>query len=83
MIAVSDLPPGASGVIERLDDSGPIGLRLLELGFVPGTPVEVVRRAPLGDPTVYAVRGTRFCLRRTEASRILVRPAEPALAGGR
>jgi Fe2+ transport system protein FeoA len=33
----------------------------------------VLRRAPLGDPVEYELRGYRLCLRRTEAMRIRVR----------
>ena len=50
-----------------------IGRRLEDLGFVPGTRVKVVRRAILGDPTVYALRGSLLALRRSEATRIRVR----------
>jgi ferrous iron transport protein A len=46
--------------------------RVMALGVVPGTALEVVRRAPMGDPTEYALRGYHLCLRRTEASRVEV-----------
>ncbi len=46
--------------------------RLLEMGFVPGTEVLVVRSAPLGDPIEYAVMGGRVAMRRTDAAAILV-----------
>lgn len=42
---------------------GAVTRRLADLGFVPGTEVEVVRRAPLGDPVVFRVRGFEVCLR--------------------
>jgi Fe2+ transport system protein FeoA len=71
--SLTELQPGSSAVIERLDASGAIGRRLIELGFVPGTPISVIRRAPLGDPIVFELRGSRLCLRRSEASRITVR----------
>jgi len=73
-VALSDLPPGRSGRVESVDPASPIGRRLLDLGFVPRTLVTVVRRAPLGDPVEYELRGTRLCLRRSEASRVRVRP---------
>ena len=53
-----------------------VGRRLSDLGFLPGTAVRVVRRAPLGDPTVYELRGYQLCLRRAEASRIKVVPGD-------
>lgn len=46
--------------------------RLLALGFAPGTPVVAVRRAPMGDPTEYDIRGARIALRRSEAAQITV-----------
>jgi len=72
-LALADLAPGAAGVVQAVDGGSPIGRRLLDLGFVPHTRVHVVRRAPLGDPLEFELRGTRLCLRRTEAARILVR----------
>jgi len=72
--SLADLPPGSVAVVASVDVSGPIGRRLLDLGFVPRTEVRVVRRAPLGDPLEYEVRSTRLCLRRTEAARIRVHP---------
>jgi len=71
--SLADLPPGATGEVESVDETGPLGRRLLDLGFTPRTPVRVVRRAPLGDPVVYELRGTRLCLRRSEAHRVRVR----------
>ena len=46
--------------------------RLLDLGFVPGTVVEPIRRSPLGDPTAYRIRGTVIALRSEEGNKILV-----------
>jgi ferrous iron transport protein A len=37
--------------------------RLQDLGFVPGTPLVVRRRAPFGDPVEIELRGYRLCLR--------------------
>ena len=57
-------------VSEREICAHPLGasvpLRLRELGFVPGTPVSVVRNAPLRDPVEVELRGYRICLRRSE-----------------
>lgn len=48
--------------------------RLLEMGLLVGTHVEVVRYAPLGDPVEIKVRGYRLTLRRHEAELIRVEP---------
>lgn len=73
-VPLSQLAPGESAEVRAVDGKGPIGRRLLELGFRPGTRLRVIRRAPLGDPTTYELRGSRFCLRRAEAERIAVAP---------
>lgn len=68
------LKPGEGGVIEELCTRAESRLteRLMALGFVPGTSIRVLRRAPLGDPTEYEVRGTRISLRATEAQAIMI-----------
>ena len=47
--------------------------RLMEMGLLVGTPVELVRFAPLGDPVEIKVRGYHLTLRKSEAEQILVR----------
>jgi len=42
------------------------------MGFMPGTEVTVVKRAPLRDPWEYRIKGCHISLRREEASEILV-----------
>jgi Fe2+ transport system protein FeoA len=73
-VPLPDLQPGARAVVARVDGDGSLGQRLLDLGFVPETRVTVVRRAPLGDPIEYELRGYRVCLRRSEGARVLVKP---------
>ena len=73
-IPLAELPVGASGEVERVLAVSPIGQRLRDLGFHPNTRVRVVRRAPLGDPIVFELRGYRLCLRLKEAASIRVRP---------
>lgn len=66
---------GERGIIASLDCEPTIARRLMELGLTPGTVVELIRRAPLGDPLEITVRGVHLWLRRSEASRIDVSPA--------
>lgn len=72
-LRLADLPPGASAEVVSVSLESPMGRRLLDLGFTPKTPVRVLRRAPLGDPSVYELRGMRLCLRRDDAAWVLVR----------
>jgi len=67
-----DLASGESAVVAAVSQGGPISERLLDLGFLPGTSVEFVRKAPLGDPLCFALRGYQICLRRSEAALVRV-----------
>jgi len=49
----------------------------MEFGLVPGTTVEVVRVAPLGDPLQLLVRGCRLSIRLAEAAEVTVFSGEP------
>lgn len=44
----------------------------MEMGLVRGTPVEVIRFAPMGDPVDIKVRGYHLSLRLAEAELIEV-----------
>jgi ferrous iron transport protein A len=50
--------------------------RLMEMGLLVGTRVELVRFAPLGDPVEIKVRGYNLTLRKHEANQIFVRTGE-------
>ncbi|MEU5591326.1 FeoA family protein [Streptomyces sp. NPDC020298] len=68
--ALAELAPGAlATVVAVVADGAPdVARRLGDLGFTPGTVVEVVRRAPLRDPVVYRVKDYEVCLRREQAA---------------
>lgn len=72
--ALSDLSVGQTGVMRSVNATGMVRNRLLDLGFLPGTKVTVVRRAPLGDPTAYEVRGAILALRHEDASLVAAEP---------
>lgn len=67
------LAPGASGTVTGYD--GELPARMLEMGLVPGTPVEVVRLAPMGDPMEIRVRGFLLSVRKEEAAHVVVTPS--------
>jgi DtxR family transcriptional regulator, Mn-dependent transcriptional regulator len=50
--------------------------RLMDMGIVPGTPIEAELDSLTGDPVAYRVRGTLIALRRQQADQILVRSPE-------
>lgn len=59
-------------VIGLKEGDTPIAQRLLEMGFVEGTGIEVLGFAPLGDPMRVKIRDCTVALRKSEASMIEV-----------
>ncbi len=70
--SAADLRVGETGVVDRIVGGGALRRRLLELGVLRGTPIRVVRIAPLGDPMELDVRGYSLSIRKSEALQILL-----------
>ncbi len=50
--------------------------RLMTMGLIPGTRVEVLRSAPLGDPIAIRLRAYNLAIRKDDAARIEVSPVD-------
>ncbi len=70
---LTTLHTGATAMVAEINLPPATRPRLMELGLLVGTTVELVRFAPLGDPVEIKVRGYNLTLRRHEAENILVR----------
>ena len=66
------IKPGGKCRIVRISGTGGIRRRLLDMGVTAGTPVEVERVAPLGDPIEIKLKSYHLTLRKEEARRIEV-----------
>ncbi len=62
--ALADLRVGESAILSDLELAPPVAEHLMNLGFVPGLEVKVLRSGPGGDPRVYRVDGTEVAMRR-------------------
>ena len=77
--APADLQPltsvalGKSATVAEIKVPPQSRSRLMEMGLLVGTSIELVRFAPLGDPVEIKVRGYNLTLRKQEAEQILVR----------
>jgi ferrous iron transport protein A len=69
---LAELKPGERATVTAVGGEKDAARRLMDLGVIRGTPVEVVRMAPLGDPIEVRVRGFMLSLRRAEAEHITV-----------
>ncbi|HAL64535.1 MAG: Ferrous iron transport protein B [Bacteroidetes bacterium 38_7] len=67
MCTLEDLKEGETGVIARVKGKGAFRRRIMDMGFIPGQEITVVRRAPLQDPVEYSIMGYLVSIRRSEA----------------
>ncbi len=76
-VPLSSLLPGEKGRVVKVGGQGAIRRKIVEMGLVRDTVVEVEKLAPLGDPMDLKVKGYHLSLRKQEAAGILVQPVEP------
>lgn len=72
---LSALGKGKKAIIQSFSDPD-TGLKMIELGCIPGREIQMVRKAPLGDPMAVLCAGTLVSIRRLEAHHILIEPLE-------
>jgi ferrous iron transport protein A len=70
---LTDLRIGETATLIALDLPDSVQNYLMHMGFVPDAQVTALRKAPAGDPTVYAIDGMEIALRRETAESIRVR----------
>jgi len=69
---LADLQEGEKGIITKVKGRGAFRKRIIEMGFVPGKQIIVVKHAPLRDPIEYNIMGYEVSLRKSEAQLIEV-----------
>ncbi len=72
---LDQIPKGHSVEVLEVAGEDAVARRLNDLGLRKGVRIQVVRQAPLGDPTVFELCGYQLCLRRSESARVRVRDA--------
>jgi ferrous iron transport protein A len=70
---LTSVGPGKKATVAEIKLPPSSRPRLMEMGLLVGTSVELVRFAPLGDPVEIKVRGYNLTLRKHEAEQIIVR----------
>lgn len=73
---LSDLEPGDTCKVTHVGGSGGERRRMMDMGIVRGSKIEVVRKAPMGDPVEFLLRGYNLTLRKEEAEVIRVEVKE-------
>ena len=72
MTVLRDLGPGERARVQHVGCEPRVRRRLLEMGLLPGTELQVIRRAPMGDPIEVRLRGYSLSLRESEAAGVRV-----------
>jgi DtxR family Mn-dependent transcriptional regulator len=72
-MSLADIKPGNSAVVTKIDAVGALRQRLLDMGVLPETTIDIERVGLGGDPFWVRCQGARLALRRSEANSILVR----------
>jgi Fe2+ transport system protein FeoA len=67
---LSELKKGDRGKVVRISGGGGINQRLMDMGLIAGSEVEMQQVAPLGDPIEIRVKGYNLSLRKSEAASI-------------
>lgn len=72
ILNLDQLKPGQECRLNDLKIDGVVGQRLMDMGFIPGIKIKVVRNAPLVDPVELLIRDYHVSIRHSEAKYIEV-----------
>lgn len=77
MLTLDKIEPGTVMRIVSNKATGSVRRRIMDMGLLPGERLEMIRRAPMGDPLEVLVKGYHLSLRKTEARFIEVEVSDP------
>ena len=71
-MTLNEIPVGGVCTVTKLDGTGKLRRRIMDMGITKGVEIKVVKIAPLGDPMELNVRGYELSIRKSEAESIEV-----------
>ena len=72
MLNLDQIKPGVTVKVKKVSAAGNLQRRILALGIIPGSIMEVIKVAPLGDPIEVKLRSSNLMIRKEEAQNISV-----------
>ena len=69
---LNQMNPGEKGKVVKIGGDRLLRRRIMDMGIVKGTEITVIRRAPLGDPVEFLLKGYNLSLRKNEAENVSV-----------
>jgi len=71
-MTLNEVPVGGVCTVTKLNGTGKLRRRIMDMGITKGVEIKVVKIAPLGDPMELNVRGYELSIRKNEAESIEV-----------
>lgn len=71
-MTLTEVEPGKEYKVVKLQDTGATRRRIMDMGITKGTPIKILKVAPLGDPVDLTVRGYHLSLRKDDLNKIEV-----------
>ena len=75
-MTLNELKVGQWALIVHVGGSGSLRQHFLDMGLIPDTVLKLTKLAPLGDPMEFLVSGYTLSLRKADAARIEIEPAQ-------
>lgn len=72
MATLKEITCGQTVKVKKIEGSGPIRRRIMDMGITKGSEIYVRKVAPLGDPIEINIRGYELSLRKSDAEMIIV-----------
>ena len=69
-MTLNEIPVGGVCTVTKLNGTGKLRRRIMDMGITKGVEIKVVKIAPLGDPMELNVRGYELSIRKSEAESI-------------
>ena len=80
---LNELNKGMTAVIDAVEGEGGLRQHMLDMGVIPGVEITFIKYAPMGDPMQFRIHGYELTLRKDEAKKIVVSPAEKKEGSGK
>ncbi len=71
-MTLDQLPVRTKATITKVGGEGALRCRLLDMGLIPKTKIEIIKMAPMGDPIELQIRGYSLTIRKEDAAKIEV-----------
>lgn len=71
-MTLKDINEGSTCIIKKINTTGAMRRRLMDIGMIEGTKVECVLKSPSGDSLAYLIRGAVIALRNEDSSKVMI-----------